>query len=99
MERKYYWPMNSYLTPEQIRHEDESLSKIADKYGMSETGILGTLIVGVNVGAATFSALKRRGLMTKVLVPPLTAGLTTYWPIVNVGMVSVFLQMIIIKLI
>ena len=96
MDREYYSPMDSYLTPEQIRHEEESLVKIVEKYRMSNTGILGTFI---GVGGATFLALKRRGLLTKVLVPPLTGGLTTFGAFSYTLRVSVFLQMIIIKLI
>ena len=98
MDRKYYSPIGSYLTPEQIRHEDESSFKIIDKYGMSDTGKLGTFIVGVGVGA-TFLALKRRGLITKVLVPPLTGALTAIGADAYVTTVSVFFLMIIIKLI
>ena len=96
MDRKYYWRIGSYLTPEQIRHEENGRNKIRQLYGMSKTGVLGTFIC---VGRATFLALKGRGLITKVLVPPLTVGLTTIGADVYVGKVSVFFQMIIIKLI
>ena len=99
MDRKYYWPMDSYLTPEQILHEENGLKKIRQLYGMSEIGFLGTYIC---VGAATFLALKRRGLKyfsTKVLVSYLTGRLTTSVADVYVARVSVFFQMIFIKLI
>ena len=96
MDRKYYKPMDSYLTPEQIRHEKESSDKIFEKYRMSNTGMLGTFI---GVGGATLLALKRRGLITKVLVPTLTGCLTTCAASNCMAIVSVFFQMIIIKLI
>merc|ERR1719419_2113977 len=42
---------------------------------MSKTGMFGTFTC---VGGATFFALKRLGSVTKVLVPPLTGGLTMF---------------------
>ena len=96
MDRKYYLPMGSYLTPEQIIHEENGRKKIGKLYGMSNTGMLGTFI---GVGGATFLALKRRGLITKVLVPTLTGGLTAIGAFGYTLEVSVFFQMIIIKLI
>ena len=94
---QYYLPMDSHLTPEQMRHEKESFSKIFDKYRMSNTGMLGTFIVGVGVGGRTFLALKRRGLITKVLVPTLTGGLTMFRAFMYTYKVSVVFQMIIIS--
>ena len=99
MDRKFYWRIGSYLTPEQILHEENGRKKIRQLYGMSKTGRMGTFIVGVCVGGATFLALKGRGLKTRVLVPTLTGGLTTFGADAYVGIVSVFFQMIIIKLI
>ena len=93
---QYYLPMDSHLTPEQMRHEKESFSKIFDKYRMSNTGMLGTFI---GAGEATFLALIGRGLITKVLVPTLTGGLTAIGAFGYTLEVSVFFQMIIIKLI
>ena len=66
-------------------------------YGMSNTGMLGTFIVGVGVGGRTFLALKRRGLITKVLVPTLTGGLTMFRAFMYTYKVSVVFQMIIIS--
>ena len=97
MDRKYFWPMDLYLTPEQTRHEIESSWKIVEKYRMSNTGILGTCIVGV--GGATFLAMKGRGVITKALLPTLIAGLTKLGIVMPTFIVSVFFQMIIIKLI
>ena len=94
MDRKYYSPIGSYLTPEQIRHEEESISKIVEKYRMSDTGLFGTYF---GVGGVTFLALKGRGLITKVLVSTLTGGLTTMGVNENTLRVSVFFQMIIIS--
>ena len=96
MDRKYYWPMDSYLTPEQILHEENGLKKIRQLYGMSEIGFLGTYIC---VGAATFLALKRRGLRTEVFVPTLTATPLAAPDLAEsyVRTVSVFLQMIVIS--
>ena len=99
MDRKYYSRIGSYLTPEQIRHEDESSSKIFDKYRISNTGMLGTFI---GVGGVTFLAIKRRGPITisnfsKVLDSTITGGLTTFVADAFVTLVSVFFQMIIIS--
>ena len=95
MDRKFNWRIGSFLTPEQILHEENGRKKIEQLYQMSKNGILGTSIC---VGAATFLALKRRGPVTKILVPTLTGGLTI-GAFFNVLKVSVFFQMIIIKLI
>ena len=89
MDRKYYSRIGSYLTPEKILHEEKGRKKIRQLYGMSNTGMLGTFI---RVGRVTFLALKGRGLITKVLVPPLTGGLTTIGADAYVGIVSVFFQ-------
>merc|ERR1712025_295499 len=51
MDRQYYWRIGSYLTPEQIRHEENGRNKIRQLYGMSKTGRMGTFI---GVGPATF---------------------------------------------
>ena len=74
MDREYYSPMDSYLTPEQIRHEEESSFKIDEKNRKSKIGMFRTLI---RVGGATFLALKGPGLFTKVMVPTLTGFLTS----------------------
>ena len=70
--------------------------KIEQLYRMSKIGILGTYIY---VGAATFLALKGRDpVVTQALFPFLTGQLT----VIGIGFtdrVSVFFQMIIIKLI
>ena len=99
MDREYYAPRDSYLTPEQIRHEEESSDKIVKKYRMSFTGMLGTFIC---IGGATLLALKRRGPVgdtTKCFVPLLAGQLTTFVTHAYIGIVSVFFQMIIIKFI
>ena len=96
MDRKYYSPIRSYLTPEQIRHERESSDKIDEKYGMSNTGMLRTFI---GVGGAIFLTVKDLGLIAKVWYPTLTGSLTTCGAFTYVTTVSVFHQMIIIKLI
>ena len=44
MDRQYYWRIGSYLTPEQIRHEENGRNKIRQLYGMSKTGRMGTFI-------------------------------------------------------
>ena len=93
---EYYWRMRSFLTPEQILHEENGRKKIRQLYGMSKTGLLGTFI---GVGGATFLALKGQDLITKVLVPTLTGYLTTFVTFTYTYRVSVFFQMIIIKLI
>ena len=102
MDREYYEPMigqfGLYLTPEQIRHEKESYSKIFEKYRMSNTGMLRTFSGAAGVHFfVTFLALKRRGPVTNVLVPLLTGGLTSIGAGACVITVSVFLQMIIIS--
>ena len=33
MDREYYWRIGSYLTPEQIRHEENGREKIRQLYG------------------------------------------------------------------
>ena len=87
MDREYYSPIGSYLTPEQIRHEEESSWKIFEKYRMSNTGILGTFI-----GVGTFLALKGRGPLAKVLVPTLTGGLASIARADYIYKVSVFFK-------
>ena len=87
MDPKYYWRIDAYLTPEQIRYENESLYKIYEKYAMSNTGMLGTLI---GVGGATCLALKGQGLKTKVWGLTLTCGLTTIGAFNYTLIVSVF---------
>ena len=95
MDRKYYEPMDSYLTPEQIIHEENGREKIWELYNMSKIFKLGTFI---GAGGVTFFALKHRRL-AKVLVPPLTGGLTAIVADQYVTKVSVFFLMIFIKLI
>ena len=87
MDRIYYWRIGSYLTPEQILHEENGRKKIRQLYGMSCIGILGTFIC---VGGATCLALKGQGLKTKVWGLTLTCGLTTIGAFNYTLIVSVF---------
>ena len=96
MDREFYSPIGSFLTPEQILHEENGRKKIQQLYGMSKTGRLGTFI---GVSGATALAFKARGLIPKDPVLALTALLTTIGAAEYAGRVSVFFQMIIIKLI
>lgn len=82
-------PVGPNLTPEQIRHEQECSLKIAELYGMGSTSHIGLTL---GVGGATLLALKGRGLIAKVLVPTLTAGLTTISVSAYVFQVSVFFK-------
>ena len=77
MVTEYYSPMDSYLTPEQIRHERESSIKIVEKYRfLSPIGRFGMYFCSlVFFGGATFFALKQRRLTTD-LVLSVASGLT-----------------------